>query len=74
MDELARSQGEQPPDLATLGSSLAEQIIVARDLTPADTIMLRGRNMMADVTILVGNISLTTSRARSLGMQSIIRL
>ena len=73
-DEGARSQGEQPPDLATLGSRLAEQIIVARDLTPADTIMLRGRNMAAFVTSLGGPISHTAILARSLGLPAIVGL
>jgi phosphotransferase system enzyme I (PtsI) len=74
MGELAHSQGEQPSDLATLGSSLAEQIIVTRDLTPADTIMLRGRNMAAFVTSLGGPISHTAILARSLGLPAIVGL
>ena len=74
MGELAHSQGEQPPDLATLGSSLAEQIIVARDLTPADTIMLHGQNMAAFVTSLGGPISHTAILARSLGLPAIVGL
>ena len=74
MGELAHSQGEQPSDLATLGSSLAEQIIVAPDLTPADTIMLRGRNIAAFVTSLGGPISHTAILARSLGLPAIVGL
>ena len=74
MGELAHSQGGQPSDLATLGGSLSKRIIVTRDLTPADTITLRGRNMAAFVTSLGGPISHTAILARSLGLPAIVGL
>ncbi|MFQ5544852.1 MAG: phosphoenolpyruvate--protein phosphotransferase, partial [Acidiferrobacterales bacterium] len=48
------------------------QILVARDLTPADTVMLKQKRIRAFVTDLGGPISHTAILARSLGIPAIV--
>ena len=48
------------------------QIIVANDLTPADTVMLKHRHIKAFVTNLGGPISHTAILARSLGIPAVV--
>lgn len=48
------------------------QIIVANDLTPADTVMLKHRHIKAFVTNLGGPISHTSILARSLGIPAVV--
>lgn len=48
------------------------EIIVAHDLTPADTVMLKHNNIKAFVTDLGGPISHTAILARSLGIPAIV--
>ncbi|MDH3670169.1 MAG: phosphoenolpyruvate--protein phosphotransferase [Gammaproteobacteria bacterium] len=50
------------------------QILVARDLTPADTVMLKQKRIRAFVTDLGGPISHTAILARSLGIPAIVSL
>jgi phosphotransferase system enzyme I (PtsI) len=50
------------------------QILVARDLTPADTVMLKQKRIRAFVTDLGGPISHTAILARSLGITAIVSL
>ena len=54
--------------------ALTDRIIVARDLSPADAVMLRHRSMAAFVTSLGGPISHTAILARSLGIPAIVGL
>lgn len=48
------------------------QIVVANDLTPADTVMLKHRHIKAFVTNLGGPISHTAILARSLGIPAVV--
>lgn len=48
------------------------QIIVANDLTPADTVMLKHQHIKAFVTNLGGPISHTSILARSLGIPAVV--
>ncbi len=73
MDVLTEDK-ERRSDISTLGHTLTDRIIVARDLSPADTVMLRHRHMTAFVTSLGGPISHTAILARSLGLPAIVGL
>jgi len=73
MDMLTEDK-ERRSDISTLGHTLTDRIIVARDLSPADTVMLRHRHMTAFVTSLGGPISHTAILARSLGLPAIVGL
>ncbi len=53
-------------------SMSAGQILVANDLTPADTVMLKHKRVRAFVTDLGGPISHTAILARSLGIPAIV--
>ena len=57
-----------------LGDDLADQIIVAKDLTPADTVTLCHRHMAGFVTRLGGPISHTAILARSLHVPAVVGL
>ncbi len=59
-----------PPNLA--GRDLAGYVVVARDLTPADTILLRHRGAVAFVTEYGGPMSHTAILARSLGVPAVM--
>jgi len=65
---------ERSPNLSGLGHALTDRIIVARDLSPADAVMLRHRSMAAFVTSLGGPISHTAILARSLGLPAVVGL
>lgn len=73
MDVLTEDK-ERRSDISTLSHTLTDRIIVARDLSPADTVMLRHRHMTAFVTSLGGPISHTAILARSLGLPAIVGL
>ena len=73
MDVLTEDK-ERRSEISTLGHTLTDRIIVARDLSPADTVMLRHRHMTAFVTSLGGPISHTAILARSLGLPAIVGL
>jgi phosphotransferase system enzyme I (PtsI) len=73
MDVLTEEKGRRP-DISSLGHGLTDRIIVARDLSPADTVMLRHRHMAAFVTSLGGPISHTAILARSLGLPAVVGL
>lgn len=65
--------GDVPaPDLA--GQDLQGRVVVARDLTPADAILLRHRGATAFVTELGGPMSHTAILARSLGVPAVMGL
>ncbi|MAF08291.1 MAG: phosphoenolpyruvate--protein phosphotransferase [Acidiferrobacteraceae bacterium] len=74
MDVLTRGEDRRRSDVAGLDQALNSRIIVARDLSPADTVMLRHRNMTAFVTRLGGPISHTAILARSLGLTAVVGL
>jgi len=73
MDVLTQ-RPERSPNLSGLGHALTDRIIVARDLSPADAVMLRHRSMAAFVTSLGGPISHTAILARSLGIPAVVGL
>tara|TARA_B100000676_G_scaffold303450_1_gene353989 strand:- start:316 stop:2064 length:1749 start_codon:yes stop_codon:yes gene_type:complete len=73
MDVLTQ-RPERSPILSGLGHALTDRIIVARDLSPADAVMLRHRSMAAFVTSLGGPISHTAILARSLGLPAVVGL
>ena len=73
MDMLTEDK-ERRSDISTLGHTLTDRIIVARDLSPADTVMLRHRHMTAFVTSFGGPISHTAILARSLGLPAVVGL
>ena len=73
MDVLTQ-RPERSPNLSGLGHALTDRIIVARDLSPADAVMLRHRSMAAFVTSLGGPISHTAILARSLGLPAVVGL
>jgi len=53
-------------------SDLTNHIVVARDLTPADIIMLKNRGVIAFVTEYGGPLSHTAILARSLGIAAVL--
>jgi len=55
-----------------IGDALAGQIVIATDLTPADTVILKHNRIGAFVTALGGPISHTAILARSLGIPAIV--
>ena len=59
---------------AGLDQPLDDRIIVARDVSPADAVMLRHRKLAAFITSLGGPISHTAILARSLGIPAIVGL
>ena len=61
-----------PQDIDQEESIEAGQIIVANDLTPADTVLLKHNRIKAFVTDLGGPISHTAILARSLGIPAIV--
>lgn len=64
-------QGEAPSTDVTL-PELEGRVFVARDLTPADVILLRHRGAVAFVTELGGPMSHTAILARSLGVPAVM--
>jgi phosphotransferase system enzyme I (PtsI) len=64
-------QGEAPSADVTL-PELEGRVFVARDLTPADVILLRHRGAVAFVTELGGPMSHTAILARSLGVPAVM--
>jgi len=72
MDVLLRSDTVIPHGAQDIDQPLDGRIIVARDVSPADAIMLRHRNMAAFITSLGGPISHTAILARSLGIPAIV--
>lgn len=61
-----------PQETAPEAAPGAGQIIVAHDLTPADTVLLKHNRIKAFVTDLGGPISHTAILARSLGIPAIV--
>jgi phosphotransferase system enzyme I (PtsI) len=61
------TQGEDEDDKLDPG-----EIVVATDLTPADTVVLKNKRIHAFVTMLGGPISHTAILARSLGIPAIV--
>jgi phosphotransferase system enzyme I (PtsI) len=55
-----------------ISDALAGQIVIANDLTPADTVLLKSNGVAAFVTNLGGPISHTAILAKSLGIPAII--
>ena len=72
--DILTQRPERSPNLSGLGHALTDRIIVARDLSPADAVMLRHRSMAAFVTSLGGPISHTAILARSLGLPAVVGL
>lgn len=72
--DILTQRPERSPNLSGLGHALTDRIIVARDLSPADAVMLRHRSMAAFVTSLGGPISHTAILARSLGIPAVVGL
>jgi len=64
----------RPSDQAhdQISDALAGQIVIATDLTPADTVILKHNRIAAFVTSLGGPISHTAILARSLGIPAIV--
>ncbi len=60
------------PSAALSGKDLEGRVVVARDLTPADTILLRHRGAVAFVTEFGGPMSHTAILARSLGVPAVM--
>jgi len=71
LDELMM---ENDPPAAALDGNLAGRVVIANDLTPADTITLHHRGITAFVTSLGGPISHTAILARSLGIPAVVGL
>ncbi len=74
MAELRQNDDKLQTELVERDNPLEGRIIVARDLSPADTVMLRHRNMAAFVTSLGGPISHTAILARGLSLPAIVGL
>ena len=74
MDILIRSDSDAHKLTDSVDQVLSDQIIVARDISPADAIMLRQRHLSAFVTSLGGPISHTAILARSLAIPAIVGL
>ena len=72
--DILTQRAERYPNLSSMEPELADRIIVARDLSPADAVMLRHRSMAAFVTSLGGPISHTAILARGLGIPAIVGL
>jgi phosphotransferase system enzyme I (PtsI) len=64
-------QGDAPP-FAALSHDLEGAVVVARDLMPADAIVLRHRGAAAFVTEYGGPMSHTAILARSLGVPAVV--
>jgi phosphoenolpyruvate-protein phosphotransferase (PTS system enzyme I) len=60
------------PSTDLSGKDLDGRVVVARDLTPADTILLRHRGAVAFVTEFGGPMSHTAILARSLGVPAVM--
>lgn len=60
------------PHFVTAGADLAGVVVVARDLMPADAIVLRHRGAAAFVTEFGGPMSHTAILARSLGIPAVV--
>ncbi|MEI6413528.1 MAG: phosphoenolpyruvate--protein phosphotransferase [Pseudomonadota bacterium] len=63
---------EQEPDVQEAGQELAGRVILAHDLTPADTIQLRHYGIAAFITESGGPMSHTAILARSLGIPAVV--
>ena len=74
MDILIRSDSDTHKLTDNIDQVLNDQIIVARDISPADAIRLRQRHLSAFVTSLGGPISHTAILARSLAIPAIVGL
>jgi phosphotransferase system enzyme I (PtsI) len=64
--------GAENPLADTLAPRCADRIIIADDLTPADTILMRDQGVLAFVTEYGGPLSHTAILARSLGIPAIV--
>ena len=62
--DILTQRAERYPNLSSMEPELTDRIIVARDLSPADAVMLRHRSMAAFVTSLGGPISHTAISLR----------
>ena len=62
--DILTQRAQRYPNLSSMEPELTDRIIVARDLSPADAVMLRHRSMAAFVTSLGGPISHTAILAR----------
>ena len=71
---LSDEKKSMEPNVDSLNPLLSDTIIVAHDLSPADTIMLHNRNMCAFITNLGGPISHTAILAKSLEIPAIVGL
>lgn len=69
---IQRSLHESPTRGPSLAPKVGQSIIVADDLTPADTILLQNQRIAAFVTELGGPTSHTAILARSLGIPAIV--
>ncbi len=72
-----RVQGELSSNgsqLFALGDELHDRIIVVNDLTPADTVQFKNKNMAGFITNLGGPISHTAILARSLKLPAVVGL
>lgn len=56
----------------TMAGNLEGHIVIANDLTPADTVLLKHKDVSAFVTSLGGPISHTAILARSLGIPAVV--
>jgi phosphotransferase system enzyme I (PtsI) len=64
--------GSRSVESADLARDLDGRVVVARDLTPADAILLRHRGAVAFVTEFGGPMSHTAILARSLGVPAVV--
>ena len=60
------------PQTETLAPTLKDQVIVADDLTPADTVLMKNHGVAAFVTEVGGPMSHTTILARSLQIPAVV--
>jgi phosphotransferase system enzyme I (PtsI) len=75
VDRILLSLQQAPAEAGNrLANDLAGHIVVATDLTPADTVMLRHRHMTGFVTRFGGPISHTAILARSLRVPAVLGL
>jgi phosphoenolpyruvate-protein phosphotransferase (PTS system enzyme I) len=65
---------EAEPAHESLIESLADRIVVADDLSPADTVLMQHQGVLAFVTEFGGATSHTAILARSLGIPAIVGL
>jgi phosphotransferase system enzyme I (PtsI) len=63
---------DEPAETAPLARDLDGRVVIARDLTPADAILLRHRGAVAFVTEFGGPMSHTAILARSLGVPAVM--